>query len=99
MMLQYSPFFLPLVISAIITGALAAIGFRRREDPLMPPFILLMAATTLWTVCYAGQIAFADLETNIIFNSLEYPGIVTVPLAWLLLADRKSTRLNSSHRL
>ena len=85
MLFQSSPYFFLLVISALVTGALTLVGYRRRNDSLMPPFILLMGATTLWTVCYAGQIAFADLDTNIIFNALEYPGIVTVPVAWLLL--------------
>ncbi len=83
--IQYSPFLAPLLLSATITGLLAILSLKRRNDPVIPPFILLMCATTLWTVCYAGQLATADLETNLLFNALEYPGIVTVPVAWLLV--------------
>jgi len=33
----------------------------------------------------AFQLESADLASNILFNDLEYPGIVTVPIAWLLI--------------
>jgi PAS domain S-box-containing protein len=85
MILQYSPFFIPLLISAVITGALAHLGWSNRHNQTSLPFVLLMAATTYWTVFYALQLVSADLASNIILNDIEYPGIVTVPVAWLLL--------------
>ncbi|MDD1693742.1 MAG: ATP-binding protein [Methanoregula sp.] len=85
MIFQDSLFFIPLLVSAAITAALAVISFRRRSDPIILLFIILMAASTIWTLGYAGQIASADLPTNLLFNTLEYPGLVTIPVIWLLI--------------
>ena len=84
MILQNSPFFIPLLVSAVITGALAHLGWNHRNNPISPPFILLMSATTYWTVFYALQLVSADLASNILLTDIEYPAIVTVPVAWLL---------------
>ncbi|HVP97335.1 histidine kinase N-terminal 7TM domain-containing protein [Methanoregula sp.] len=85
MIFQYSPFFLPLFFSAVITGLLAYIGVRNRTSPVAWPFAILMAAVTLWTAAYAVQLIFSDLLTNLLLTVVEYLGIVIVPVAWLLV--------------
>ena len=85
MIFQYSPFFPPLVLSAVLTGVLAYYGWRYRTNPVSAPFTLLMAAVTLWTAGYAFELTSVDLPVNLILNTIEYVGIVTVPVAWLLL--------------
>lgn len=82
--LQYSPFIIPLLVSAAITGILALICLKRRNDPDTPPFILFMCATTWWALCYAVQLAHADLATQVLITTIEYPAIATAPAAWLL---------------
>ena len=44
-----------------------------------------MAAVTLWTAGYAFELICVDLPVNLILNTIEYIGIVTVPVAWLLV--------------
>jgi signal transduction histidine kinase len=88
MILQYSSFIIPLLVSAAITGTLALMSLKRRNDPVIPPFILLMCATTVWTTCYALQLASADLASNLLLTDILYPAIVTVPVAWLLVILR-----------
>jgi len=51
-----------------------------------------MVATTLWSIGYAFQLVSADLASNLLLNDIEYLGIVTVPVAWLLLALRYTGR-------
>jgi len=85
MIFQYSPFFLPLFFSAVVTGILAYIGIRNRISPVAGPFALLMTAVTLWTAAYAVQLIAADLSTTLLLTTIEYVGIVTVPVAWLLV--------------
>jgi len=85
MIFQYSPFFLPLFFSAVVTGILAYIGVRNRTSPVAGPFAFLMAAVTLWTAAYAVQLIAADLPTTLLLTTIEYVGIVTVPVAWLLV--------------
>jgi PAS domain S-box-containing protein len=92
MIFQYSPFFPPLVLSAVLTGVLAYYGWRYRTNPVSALFSLLMAAVTLWTAGYAFELICVDLQVNLILNTIEYIGIVTVPVAWLLLVLRYTGR-------
>jgi len=85
MIFQYSPFFLPLFFSAVITAFLTYIGVRNRSSPVAWPFAILMAAVTLWTAAYAVQLIFSDLPTTLLLTTVEYIGIVIVPVAWLLV--------------
>jgi PAS domain S-box-containing protein len=85
MIFQYSPFIIPLLVSAAITGALAFASLKRRNDPVIPPFILFLCATTWWALCYAVQLANADLATQVLITTIEYPAIVTTPVALLLV--------------
>jgi PAS domain S-box-containing protein len=85
MIFQYSPFFPLLVLSAVITGALAYYGWRDRTNPVSAPFALLMTAVTLWTAGYAFELICVDLPVIQMLNTIEYMGIVTVPVAWLLV--------------
>jgi len=85
MILQPSLFFFPLLLSAVITGTLAFLGWRNRENAIALPFAILMAASTFWTICYAIQLISADLATNLLTTTLSYFGIVTVPVMWLIL--------------
>lgn len=100
MILQYSPFIIPLLVSAAITAALVLISLKRSGDPVIPPFILFMCATTWWALCYAVQLAHADLATQVLITTIEYPAIATAPVAWLLVVlcytghERLVTRRN-----
>src|SRR5512133_3211012 len=85
MILQYSPFIIPLLVSAAITGTLVLVSLKRRSEPVMRPFILFLCATTWWALCYAVQLAHADLAIQVLITTIEYPAIATVPVAWLLV--------------
>jgi len=92
MIFQYSPFFFPLLLAAAVTSALVYFGWRNRTNPVAAPFTLTMAAATLWTAGYAVQLCSADLSISLFLNTIEYLGIVTIPLAWLLLVLRYTGR-------
>jgi PAS domain S-box-containing protein len=83
---QFSLFAIPLIISALFAISLAVIGWRCRDSPISRPYTFLMMAAALWTVGYTLQILTADLPSNLFFNSLEYVGIATIPVGWLLIA-------------
>jgi signal transduction histidine kinase len=85
MIYQNSPFVIPLLVSAAITGTLAFASLKRRSDPVIAPFILFMCATTWWALCYAVQLASADLATQVLITTIEYPAIATAPVAFLLV--------------
>ena len=86
MAIQFSYYSALLFLSAIITASLAIYGWRNRKVPIAQPFTLLMAAATLWTCGEAIQGLNVSLATSIIVNTVEYAGIVMVPVAWFILA-------------
>lgn len=87
MILQYSPWFLPFLLSAIVTGALAVESWRRLPNsPVVPPFFALTVAMTLWSLGDALEVVTADLSTSQLINTLSYIGMEAVPLLFLLLA-------------
>ena len=45
-----------------------------------------MAAATVWALGEAVQSANVSMVVSVVANTLEYPGIVTVPVAWFLFA-------------
>lgn len=82
---QYTPYMLPLVAAAAIAVALALYTWRRRPTPGAAPFAVLMLAVAESALAYALELGGLDLSTIVLGLKAEYPGIVTVPVAWLTL--------------
>jgi PAS domain S-box-containing protein len=85
MIIQFTPFIILLLISGTVAAAFTVIGWQNRALPVAKPFILLMGATTVWIFGSAFEMMSTQLPTVLFICDLEYPGIMTVPLAWLLL--------------
>jgi PAS domain S-box-containing protein len=73
------------LISGFVSAVLAVIAWRHRSIPIIQPFLLLMAAVTLWIFGYAAELISSSLPAVILINDIEYIGILTVPVAWLFL--------------
>lgn len=84
--LQFSPFIVLFLISGTITLAFAILGWRSRRIRIALPFTLLMGALTVWIYGYVFEILTPDLETSLFFNNIEIPAMLTIPVAFLLLA-------------
>ena len=52
---------------------------------------MLALACSVWSLGYALEIAGADLPTKIFWGKIQYIGIVTVPLSWVIFAYFHST--------
>ena len=83
---QYVPYVLPLLIAAAISAALALFAWRRRPAPGAAPFALLMLAVTEWSLGYALELGSADLPAKVLWAKIQYLGIVTLPVMWLVFA-------------
>ncbi|MDP3563666.1 MAG: histidine kinase N-terminal 7TM domain-containing protein, partial [Methanoregula sp.] len=92
MIWQYSPYFIAFLACGCITLILAVTGWRNRSSVCAKPFTLLMLAATLWSFGAALEVSSADLTTQMFAVMLQYPGIVTVPVGWLLFAFEYSGR-------
>lgn len=81
--LQFTPYALVEAIAALGSVLLAVIIWRRRPGPGVVPFVVLMAGVTGWTLASAGELSVTTLPDKILFTSIAYLGIITVPAAWL----------------
>ncbi|MFZ5916558.1 MAG: histidine kinase N-terminal 7TM domain-containing protein [Chloroflexota bacterium] len=89
---QYWPYFVPLVMAAIVSLSLAMIAWRRRAVPGAAPLAWLMLAVAGWSLTYAAELAAVDFSAKYFWVRAEYPGIVTLPVAWLILVLRYTGR-------
>jgi len=83
--LQFSPVILLFLLSAAATATFAIISWRRWKSPVAPYFTLLFAAATLWNLGDAGEFLSVSSAAKFLFVCVEYPGMVTVPVAWFLI--------------
>ncbi len=92
-----APYAAALIAAALLCTLLAALGWRRRTKPGGPEFAVMMAAAAVWALFYALELMAPTLAGKVVWAKLEYFGIVTLPLAWLLFTRsytgaRKSLR-------
>lgn len=85
MIIQFTPLIVLMLISGTVSAALTLIGWRNRANPISRPFILLMAAETVWIYGYALEMMSTQLPTVLFLNNVEYPALLTVPVAWLFV--------------
>jgi PAS domain S-box-containing protein len=85
MIVQYSPVVILLLLSGTVSAILTVIGWRNHALPISRPFTLLMAAETVWIFGYALELMSTRLPTVLLLNDIEYPALLTVPVAWLFI--------------
>src|SRR6516165_9086957 len=85
---QNTPFTLPLLLSGLLCGWAAYVGWRRRAVPGAAPFALLMAALAGWALVNLVEKSLVSHELRRAVTPVLYLFIVTVPGAWLVFAAR-----------
>jgi PAS domain S-box-containing protein len=81
----------------VIAGYVAFHAWQRRITASGGGALALLAlACAEWSLGYALELAGADLQTKIFWGKSQYPGIVSVPLLWIIFAYsylNKGTRM------
>lgn len=83
---QNSPYAWALVLTAVASGIVVLLAWRRRPAPGAWPTVFLMLAVAFWSLAYALELGRANLEAQIFWAKVQYLGIVSVPVIWLILA-------------
>jgi signal transduction histidine kinase len=95
---QYTPYTLPLIISAAICAGLAIYVSRsHRPAPGRRVFVVFMAATTEWALAYALEMASIGITAKQFWSNMTFIGVTAVPALWLLFVFRyigRSPRLS-----
>ena len=84
MVRQLTVYISVLILSALISGAIAIYSLRRRHVPTALPFGLMMIAVTIWLVGYALELYSTELDAMLLWIKFSYPGVMTVPTLWLI---------------
>ncbi len=93
MQFQYSPYIIPLIIAAGVSGLVAIYSWTRRSTSGSAAALAIMGAViTEWSLGYALEIAGADLPTKLIWGKSQYVAIVLTPLIWLIFAYNHANR-------
>lgn len=78
------PYTLPLLICAMLSWGLAVWAWQRRNTSTHLAFSVLMSAIGIWTLGYAFEVAITQYAIKIMWAKIEYLGIVTIPITWLI---------------
>lgn len=81
-----------LILVAVVAAALSIYAWRRRATPGAGELALLLCAVSVWSIGYGLEFFFTDLGAKLFWSSVQYLGVVTVPVAWLLFALRYTGR-------
>jgi len=83
---QYTPYAIPLALTALIAVVLAMYIWDRRHVTGAKPAIALMLALFVWSGGYMLEFMGVDLETKLFWAKAQYFGVATLPLAFFLFA-------------
>ncbi|MBK9926128.1 MAG: PAS domain S-box protein [Anaerolineales bacterium] len=81
-----NPYFYPLLIAGLI-GLLNVLFISRRSKvPGAIPLLAMGFAVSEWALAYAMEMASSNIETQIFWGKIQYFGIVSVSVTFLLFA-------------
>jgi PAS domain S-box-containing protein len=83
---QFSPLSILPLLAGLLALIIAAYAWRLRPKRGATALTLLALATAIWALGYGLEIAGTDLPTKLFWAKVQYLGIVTVPLCWLIFA-------------
>ncbi|MFZ0547924.1 MAG: histidine kinase N-terminal 7TM domain-containing protein [Candidatus Promineifilaceae bacterium] len=84
--LQYTPYILPALVSAVICIMLARYAWSRRPRVGSTSFTVLTLAVAIWSLGYVFELSSVTLDVKVFWAKAQYAAIVIVPTAWLALA-------------
>jgi diguanylate cyclase (GGDEF)-like protein/PAS domain S-box-containing protein len=85
LLIRLNPVALSLVIPALISGSIAIYAFSRRPVVGSRVFAFLMLDLCVWSIFYGVELSCLSLEGMMFSAVMEYLGIATVPVLWLIL--------------
>ncbi len=88
-----------LVATSCLPVFLAMLGLRRRSSQGATEFVLVMLAVAEWNIGYFFELVAAEYGQKLLAAQLEYLGIATLPVLWLLLAARYTGRVTLARPL
>lgn len=86
MSIQFNPYAIPCLISAVVAFIVAIIAWRRRGVPGAISLALMLASAGFWALAYTAEISVTSLQSQILWSKIEYLGIVNIPVFYLVFS-------------
>ncbi len=86
--LQFSPIIIFTLIAAALGITSAVLIWTRRTSPGAIPLIFLFISISIWSFCYSFEVMMIGINNKIFWLKIEYLGIVSVAIFWLLFCIR-----------
>jgi len=80
------PYFLPLATVSVLAIVSSGLITYEHQERRVLAGALLVLGSSIWLLMQALELTSASLPTKFFFYMIRYVGIVTVPVAWLILA-------------
>ena len=94
MTFTYTPFILVLLVSTALMSGLALYVWRDSgHQAITPRFSIVLILASIWSFCFALEIAADKLDVKIFFSSLQFVAIALLPVAILSLAMKFTGRI------
>ncbi len=81
---HYTPYMIPVILSALLAGSVAVLIVVRRMGRETLPLLVLLVAVTWWNAAYAMRMGYSDLPIKIFWARVRYVGMMMTPTAWLV---------------
>ena len=89
---QFPPYIILLILSGLLSVALALYAWQRRRVPGSMSFALLMLAVSVWSFSYALGLMSTKLSAIYFWAKVEYLGMLSIPVWWLIFAIQYTGR-------
>lgn len=80
---QFTPYVLPVIVSAVISAAIAFFIWQRRAAAGAISFSLLMLAVAEWSLAYALELVSHNLASALFWDNVAWLGAAVTPTLWL----------------
>ncbi len=87
MQFQFTILVIPLLLAAVVSAGVSEYARRRRTQTDRADALAGLALSlTVWLLGYALEIAGSNLPTKLFWGQVQYIGITTAPVFWLILS-------------
>lgn len=83
---RYGPFFIPLLLTAIVSALISALLWPRRRTPGVKSMVALMANLAFWSAAYILELGCVRLDDKLIWANLIYSIQMVIPILWFYFA-------------
>jgi len=83
--MQFSPYVIPFVISAVVLAALAVYSWKYRYRRVAKLFSLTTLTVLIWTLGFILEIISSTLGLKLFWADMQFLGIAFLPVTWLLM--------------